>query len=106
MPSSAARSLAASTAARIISRPPMRVHVDEMHVRAHELRHRRTDRSRDIVQLRIHEHADVARFAVRENPLGIPAERFQTNLDDHVELVKAIHELLRRAARSARRGLL
>ncbi len=65
-----------------------------MDVRAHELRYRRADSSRDVVQLCVYEDSHVPRFAIRKNPLRIAVKRFQADFHDDVELVEFIDELL------------
>ena len=69
MPSSAARSLGGFDRGAHHLEAAERVNVDDAHARAHELRDRRADGARDIVQLRIDERAHVARLAVREDAL-------------------------------------
>ena len=92
MPSSAARSLGRLDRRAHHLEAAERVDVDDVRVRAHQLPHRRADGARNVVQLRIDERAHVARFAVGEDPLGIAVERFQPDLEDHVEFVELVDQ--------------
>ena len=93
IPSSAARSFGRVDRGAHHVETAQRVHVDDVHVGRTSCAIAARDRARNIVQFRVDEHANVARFAVGEDALRIAAERLQTDLDDDVELVESVDEL-------------